>query len=314
MRQKDKKMKIAVTGGAGFIASHVADAYIKEGHRVHIIDNLSTGNAENINPNAVFHNIDICDKSLHKLFEVEKFDLVSHYAAQMNVRVSVSDPIFDATTNILGTLNILEAAKDTGVKKIVFASSGGTVYGEQDYFPADEEHPTRPCSPYGISKVAVEKYLFYYDRVYGLKNCIFRYGNVYGRRQNPHGEAGVVAIFIDKMMNHEQPVINGDGLITRDYIYIDDVVAANILALNPEVTGTYNVTTGVETDVNTIFRNLKELMHSECQEYHGEAKAGEQRRSVCSYKKIHDAFGFTPKFSFFEGMKQTVADALNCKK
>lgn len=303
-------MKILVTGGAGFIGSHITDVYINAGHEVHIIDNLSTGLEINLNPKAKFINLDINSPEIRELFKAEKYDFVSHQAAQMNVRVSVGDPTFDATTNILGSINIFEAAKESGVKKLTFASSGGTIYGEQDYFPADEEHATRPCSPYGIAKLSVEKYLFYYKEVYGLDYVSFRYGNVYGRRQNPHGEAGVVAIFINKMLAGEQPVINGDGLITRDYIYIDDVVRANVLALNDEVSGIYNITTAVETNVNTIFNSVKELMKSDVEEFHGPAKAGEQRRSVCSFDKIKSMHGFEPKYNFADGLKITVEDVL----
>lgn len=299
-------MKIALTGGAGFIGSHLSDAFIKEGHEVVVIDNLSTGNRENLNPEAKFVEMDINDDKIHDLFAEEKFDVVCHQAAQMNVRVSVADPRFDATTNILGSLNVYEAAKNTGVKKITFASSGGTIYGEQDYFPADEEHPLRPCSPYGISKLSNEKYLFYYKEVYGIDFVSLRYGNVYGPRQNPHGEAGVVAIFIEKMLAGEQPVINGDGLITRDYISINDVVKANLLAIKEKTSGIFNVTTGIETDVNFIFATLKELTGSESEEYHGPAKAGEQRRSVCSFEKFKKLHGWEPTKEFVDGMKETV--------
>ena len=308
-------MNILVTGGAGFIGSHICDAYINAGHKVTVLDNLSTGFEKNIHPKAEFILMDINSKDIDRFFKSEKFDIVSHHAAQMNVRVSVDNPIYDATTNILGSINIFQAAKNSGVKKVIFASSGGTIYGEQDYFPADEEHPTRPCSPYGISKLSVEKYLFYYKEVCGLDFVSFRYGNVYGRRQNPHGEAGVVAIFLNKMLAGEQPIINGDGLITRDYIYIEDLVDANLIALEQKVSGIYNITTGVETDVNTIFKLLKELTGSSCEEYHGPAKAGEQRRSVCSNKLMKEKFGWEPKISFIEGLKKTVefakADLIN---
>lgn len=299
-------MKIAITGGAGFIASNIADAYIKLGHDVSIIDNLSTGFMRNVNSAAHFYNIDITTPELTKLFEQEHFDFVSHHAAQMNVRFSVANPLADASTNILGSINICEACVRTGVKKIVFASSGGTVYGEQSEFPAPEEHRLNPCSPYGISKVSVEKYLFYYKNVLGLDNCIFRYGNVFGPRQNPHAEAGVIAIFIDKMLAGEQPVINGDGGITRDYIYIADVVKANCLALQPEVSGTFNVAAGIETSVNTIFKKLKALTGSPCEEFHGPAKAGEQRRSVCSIEKFRKLHGWVPDFTFDAGLAKTL--------
>ncbi len=298
--------KILVTGGAGFIASHIVDAYVDSGFDVVVIDNLSTGKEENLNPKARFIRMDINDENIPRLFKKEKFDILSHHAAQMDVRVSVRDPVFDATTNILGSLNLYEAAKDTGVKKIIFASSGGTVYGEQDYFPADEMHPTRPCSPYGISKMVNEKYLYYYKEVYGVDYVVLRYGNVYGPRQNPHGEAGVVAIFTERMLSGKQPVINGDGLITRDYIYITDVVKANMVALVQPVSGIYNVTTGKETNVNYIFRSLKKLTNSDCSEFHGEPKAGEQRRAVCSNHKFFNDYGWKPEIGFEDGLKLTV--------
>jgi UDP-glucose 4-epimerase len=303
-------MKALITGGAGFIGSHICDAYIKAGYETHIVDDLSTGFEHNINPKAIFHKMNINSDEVRELILREKFDFISHHAAQMNVRVSVADPRFDATTNILGSLNIFEAAKDAGVKKIAFASSGGTIYGEQDYFPADEVHICRPCSPYGIAKFSVEKYLFYYKEVYGIDYVAFRYGNVYGPRQNPHGEAGVIAIFIDKMLNKQQAVINGDGLITRDYVFIDDVVKANLFAIQSDISGSFNITTGVETDVNTIFNKLKSALNSDCEECHGPAKAGEQRRSVCSPEKIFKATDWKPEMNFNDGIKTTVEYAV----
>ncbi|MBI5325183.1 MAG: NAD-dependent epimerase/dehydratase family protein [Ignavibacteriae bacterium] len=233
-------MKILVTGGAGFIASHITDAYINAGHDVFIIDNFSSGRKENVNHKATLIEMDINDEKVDELFKIEKFDIINHHAAQMDVRFSVDNPRFDATTNILGSLNLYESAKKYGVKKVIFASTGGAVYGEQDYFPADENHPTSPCSPYGIAKLANEKYLFYYKQIFGMEHVIFRYVNVYGPRQNPHGEAGVVAIFINKMLSGNQPVINGDGLNTRDYVFVEDVVKANLLALKSNVSGIYN--------------------------------------------------------------------------
>lgn len=299
-------MKILVTGGAGFIASHIADRYIAGGHDVVIIDNMSSGKKENINPNAKFINIDINDKQIIDIFRSEKFDIVNHHAAQMDVRVSVNDPKFDANTNIIGGLNIYEAAKESGVMKIIFASSGGTVYGEQDEFPACEDHHLRPCSPYGISKLANEKYLYYYREVYGIDYVALRYANVYGPRQNPHGEAGVVAIFAKKMLNNEQVIINGDGLNTRDYVFVSDVVEANYLALSNDVSGEFNVGTGIENDVNYIFRTLNILTGNKCEEIHGEAKAGEQKRSVISYSKFKKFHGWQPQINFEEGLSKTV--------
>ncbi|MCE2755845.1 MAG: NAD-dependent epimerase/dehydratase family protein [Ignavibacteriae bacterium] len=299
-------MKIAVTGGAGFIASHIADAYLSLGHEVVIIDNLSTGKRENIPANARFIEMDVNDPGIPALFMEEKFDIVNHHAAQMDVRVSVQDPTYDARINILGGINIYESALRSGVKKIIFASSGGTVYGEQEYFPADERHPTKPISPYGIAKLSNEQYLYYYAHVHGLPSVAFRYANIYGPRQNPHGEAGVIAIFAQKLLRGEQPVINGDGLQTRDYVYVGDVVAANILALQPQMIGAYNIGTGIETDVNTLFGHLRDLTQSTCEEQHAPAKQGEQLRSVLSHERIFASFGWTPKMDIVEGLSKTV--------
>jgi UDP-glucose 4-epimerase len=299
-------MKIAVTGGAGFIASHIADAYLSLGHEVVIIDNLSTGKRENIPANARFIEMDVNDPGIPALFMEEKFDIVNHHAAQMDVRVSVQDPTYDARINILGGINIYESALRSGVKKIIFASSGGTVYGEQEYFPADERHPTKPISPYGIAKLSNEQYLYYYAHVHGLPSVAFRYANIYGPRQNPHGEAGVIAIFAQKLLKGEQPVINGDGLQTRDYVFVGDVVAANILALQPQMIGAYNIGTGIETDVNTLFGHLRDLTQSTCEEQHAPAKQGEQMRSVLSHERIFASFGWTPKMDIVEGLSKTV--------
>jgi len=299
-------LNILVTGGAGFIGSHVADAYISAGHRVIIVDDLSIGVVENVNPKARFYKIDIRDKELDKVFQDEKIDVVNHHAAQMDVRRSVADPTFDASVNIIGTLNILENCLKYGVRKIIFASTGGAVYGEQDYFPADENHPTRPLSPYGITKLAVEKYLFYYQAVHGINYVILRYTNVYGPRQNPHGEAGVVAIFTSKLLKGEQPIINGDGKQTRDYVYVGDVVRANLLALDYNSSDTFNVCTGIETDVNTLFKKLNAIVGTNSAEYHGPAKAGEQLRSVCDYQKIRRTLGWEPQVTLDDGLRKTV--------
>ncbi|MBM2813686.1 MAG: galE [Ignavibacteria bacterium] len=306
-------MKILVTGGAGFIASHITDAYIAAGHDVFVLDDLSTGKKENINPKSHFFEYDINDCEVFDLFKKEKFDVVNHHAAQMDIRISVKDPKADTITNVIGGLNIYEAAKAAGVKKIIFASSGGAVYGEQDYFPAEEAHPTNPCSPYGINKLVNEKYLFYYKQVYGLNYVALRYANVYGPRQNYLGEAGVVSIFINKMKCGEQPVINGDGMNSRDYVFVADVVRANVLALGDNAAGIYNIGTGIENDVNFVFNELKKLTGSNAEEFHGEAKAGEQRRSVISYKKIETELGWKPIMRFDEGLKLTADYFMNLK-
>ncbi|MDZ7291102.1 MAG: GDP-mannose 4,6-dehydratase [candidate division KSB1 bacterium] len=299
-------MKILVTGGAGFIGSHIADAFIAHGHQVTIIDNLVTGRRENINPQATFHLMDIRDAQIAEVFQRERFEVVCHQAAQMDVRRSVADPRYDAEVNILGTLNLLQQCKSTGVKKFLFASTGGAIYGEQMRFPADEEHPTWPASPYGVSKLTCEKYIFFFAKTCGLRYVFLRYANVYGPRQSPHGEAGVVAIFSTRLLKGEQPVINGDGKQTRDYVYVGDVVRANLLALNYPENDYFNIGTGIETDVNTIFHRLNEATGAGMKEYHGPTKEGEQLRSVLSYDKARRLLNWQPKVSLTEGLKETV--------
>ncbi|HTR82634.1 MAG TPA: NAD-dependent epimerase/dehydratase family protein [Bacteroidota bacterium] len=299
-------MNILLTGGAGFIGSNIADAYIQEDHRVVIVDDLSTGRVENINPRAQFHKINIQDAKLESVFHGTTFDVINHHAAQMDVRKSVADPQFDASINIIGMLNLLELGKKYNVKKIIFSSTGGAIYGEQDYFPADEKHPLRPLSPYGITKLATEKYLFYYQAIYGIQHVILRYANIYGPRQNPHGEAGVVAIFADKMLKGEHPVINGDGKQTRDYTFVSDVVRANVLALSHRSSDIFNIGTGIENDVNTLFRILKSSTGSSCPETHGPAKMGEQLRSVIDNTKAKKLLGWEPKVTLQEGLERTV--------
>jgi UDP-glucose 4-epimerase len=223
----------------------------------------------------------------------------------MDVRKSVADPQFDASVNVLGGLNVFENACRHGVKKIIFSSTGGAIYGEQDYFPADELHPLRPLSPYGITKLCTEKYLFYYKEVHGIDHVILRYANVYGPRQNPHGEAGVVAIFASKLIRGEQPLINGDGKQTRDYTFVGDVVKANVAALSVKGSNTFNVGTGVEHDVNFLFENLRMHLNQSCPENHAPAKLGEQMRSVISYAKIQKELGWSPSVSLKEGLKIT---------
>ena len=310
-------MKILVTGGAGFIASQIADAFIADGHKVFIVDNLATGFEKNVNSKAVFIKTDIGDKSLSSLFEKEKFDIVNHHAAQMDVRRSVVDPAFDANTNILGTINLLQNCVRTGVKKFMFASTGGAVYGDQSYFPADEEHPTAPLSPYGISKLAVEKYLHFYHVQYNLNYTILRYANIYGPRQNPSGEAGVVAIFSTKLLKGEQPVINGSGLQTRDYVFVGDVVKANLTTVDDEISDIYNIGTGIETDVNELFSIINNITCKGMPEKHGPPAPGEQMRSVITSDKIFGKFNWRPSTKLQEGLVHTVnffKDSLSSKQ
>ena len=299
-------MKILVTGGAGFIGSHLVDGFIESGHDVVVIDNLSMGQIQNLNSNAKFYLMDIRSAELEKLFETEKIDVVCHQAAQMDIRKSVQDPMFDADTNIVGTLNILQNCVKHNIKKVLFASTGGAVYGEQEQFPCDEDHPLRPVSPYGIGKLAVEKYLFYYAGEFGLPYVILRYGNVYGPRQNPKGEAGVIAIFACKLLKGEQPIINGDGRQTRDYVYVEDVKQANLKALDLAANEIFNVGTGIETDVNVIFNELNQLTGNRAREEHGPAKPGEQQRSVISPEKAFKKLGWQPQMNLTEGLARTV--------
>lgn len=299
-------MKLLVTGGAGFIGSHLTDALIENGHEVIIVDNLLMGKLENVHPKAKFVLMDIRAKEIEKLFSLEKFDAIFHLAAQMDVRKSVENPVFDAEVNILGTLNLLQNAVQFNVKKIIFASTGGAVYGEQHEFPCPENHPTQPVSPYGITKLTVEKYLYFYSVEYNLRYVILRLANVYGPRQNPHGEAGVVAIFTRKLLSSGQPIINGDGKQTRDYVYVGDVVEANLRALDYPENDTFNIGTGIETDVNRIFHLLNQLTGRNVQEQHGPPKPGEQKRSVIDYKKAKKLLGWEPKVHLEEGLKRTV--------
>ncbi len=299
-------MKVLVTGGAGFIGSHLVDRLVQEGHEVIIVDNLVTGKRRNINRAARFYKLDIQSWRLERLFRNERPNVVMHLAAQMDVRKSVEDPMFDAQVNILGTLNVLQQAVRHGARKVVFSSSGGAIYGEQETYPAPESHVTNPLSPYGLSKLCGEQYLSYFQRISGLQVVSLRYANVYGPRQDPEGEAGVVAIFIQKLLNNEQAVITGNGRQTRDFVFVEDVVEANLAMMGQETQGTYNVGTGVETSINDLFRVLVQHTGSTCREVHGPAKKGEQMRSVIDSTRLRQEMSWEPKTNLSEGLKKTV--------
>ena len=299
-------MTILVTGGAGFIGSHVADALLDEGHEVHVLDDLSTGRRWKVPEAAPLFEHDIRSDGAAALLAEHQYDCLVHHAAQMNVRKSVEDPSFDADVNIRGLLNLMETGLDHGLQKVIFASTGGAIYGEPEYTPQDEDHPLRPLSPYGVAKLASEKYLHYYQTQYDLDAVSLRYANIYGPRQNPHGEAGVVAIFTKEMLGGGQPVINGPGEQTRDYAYVGDVVRANLAALAYDGSGVFNVGTGRETSVNELFRLLRAETGADVEETHGPAKPGEQQRSVLGYENAERDLGWTPQVPVEDGLARTV--------
>jgi UDP-glucose 4-epimerase len=300
-------MKIVVTGGAGFIASHIVDAYLKQGHEVHVIDDFSTGRKVNLNPIAVLHQSNVADAEAAKLILEIKPDVLNHHAAQMDVRHSVEDPLFDAGVNILGFLNLLEACKKAGTARVIFASSGGAIYGDEEPIPADEDHPKKPMSPYGVSKMTGELYLAYYYMALGMRYIALRYANVYGPRQSTKGEAGVVAIFISRLLAEKAPSINGDGKQTRDYVFVGDVVRANVAALETGYIGGINIGTGRETDVVTLCRMLQQRAHSKVEAMHGPAKIGEQMRSCLEIGLARRVLDWRPEISLEEGLTQTLA-------
>lgn len=300
-------MKILVTGGAGFIASHVVDAYLQAGHKVVVVDNLSTGNLNNLNPQAKFIEVDITDKeSIQKVVLEEKPDVINHHAAHIQVGYSVKNPQFDAENNIIGLLNIMEAAKTVPVKKVIMAATGGAMYGNK-VTPFTEEMKAEPLSPYGISKRAGELYLNYYSELYQIPFISLRYSNVYGPRQNPHGESGVIAIFAEIFAKGETPVINGDGSHTRDYVYISDVVKANLLALESNFIGELNIGTQTETSTLEVFRKVAAEMNLNVEEKFGPERPGEQVTSSLNYSKAKEILGWQPEITFDEGVKKVVA-------
>jgi UDP-glucose 4-epimerase len=282
---------ICVTGGAGFIGSHVADALVEAGHRVLIVDDLSSGRKENVPEGAELEVVDVRSEEAARLLREGGIEILVHHAAQMDVRRSVEDPRFDADVNIGGLLNLLEAGRRGRLRQVVFASTGGAIYGEQDVHPADERHAARPVSPYGVSKLASERYLFFYNAQYGIDALCLRYANVYGPRQNPHGEAGVVAIFLDRLLAGQTPTIYGDGRQTRDYVYVADVVRANLVALGRRGFHIYNVGTGVETDVNALFEKIHRAVGTGPPAVYGPAKPGEQLRSSISSALLAQELG-----------------------
>lgn len=303
--------KVLVTGGAGFIGSHVADAHLDRGDRVWIVDDLSSGRLDNVPAGAEFHRLDIAGERVGDLIRSVGFDIINHHAAQIDVRVSVEDPARDARVNVAGLLNILEAARASGTGRVVFVSSGGVVYGEPREFPTPERAPKQPLSPYGVTKLAGEHYLNYYREVHGMEYVALRYGNVYGPRQDPHGEAGVVAIFSRRLLRGEPLVVYGDGEQTRDYVYVGDVVRANLLAARMELPAApgidaraYNVATGRETSVNRLAAGLEDAAGTRMPRIFRDPRPGELRRSVLATGRILER-GWAPALTLPEGLAAT---------
>jgi UDP-glucose 4-epimerase len=302
-------MKILVTGGAGFIGSHTVDALVASGnHQVSIIDNLSAGKRHQVNPAVHFHELDLRDADgVRRVIAAETPEVIVHLAAQMDVRRSVADPPYDAHVNVVGFLNLMEAARQHGLRRVIFSSTGGAIYGEQETFPAPEDHPLHPVSPYGITKLATEAYLFFYKVQYGIDYTALRYGNVYGPRQDPHGEAGVVAIFCGRMLEGKPCTIFGDGKQTRDYVFVGDVVRANLAAASATnlVSGPINVGTGIESSVNDLYHTLGTVADVTRAPEYAPGRPGEQSRSVVSPARAAQLLNWKPQVDLAHGLDQT---------
>lgn len=308
-------MKILVTGGAGFIGSHVVDDFISSGHEIVIIDNLSTGKNENINKSAKFYKVDICNfDELEMVFKNEKPDIVNHHAAQVDLRKSMKEPIFDTEVNLIGSLNLIELSKKYMVRGFIYISTGGAVYGEPEYLPVDEKHPIEPLSQYGVNKHTVEHFL-YINKLQGLNYIILRYPNVYGPRQDPSGEAGVVAIFCTQMLSGKRPTIFGDGTKTRDYVFVSDVSKANVLALDHlEACKAFNLGWGIEISDITIFNTIKKALNTSIEPIYDKKRLGEIEKICLNNTSIKQNLGWTPIISLEEGIKLATGYYRNLKQ
>jgi len=302
-------VRILVTGGAGFIGSNVVDGYLAEGHDVAVVDDLSSGSAHNVGRRARLHRLDVRSSELDDVFANERPEIVSHHAAQVSVRRSVENPMLDAGINVLGSLNVLEAARRHGVRRLIFASTGGAIYGECRGPAAAESHPCQPKSPYAVAKLAVEYYLDAYRMTAGLETIVLRYANVYGPRQDPHGEAGVVAIFIQRILAGGVPTIYGDGEQVRDFVYVSDVVRANVAAARVNVSAAepmvFNVGTGVPTSVNGLWKQLAIIARPPVVPHHDAARAGDVTRSIVDPSRARRVLGWTPAIELAAGLRQT---------
>lgn len=300
-----RKLNIVVTGGAGFIGSHIVDAYLALGHRVWVLDDLSSGSRENLNGEAELIEGDIRDGNILDRLGSTRLDVLNHHAAQADVRRSVSDPAFDADVNIVGSLRLIQRVMEAGAHRVIFSSSGGAIYGEPVTFPQTENHPLLPVSPYGCAKLAVEHYLDYYRLVHGLRSVSLRYANVYGPRQNSRGEAGVVAIFSERVLKGDPLIVNGSGEQTRDFVHVSDVVRANVAALELDLDGSFNVGTGIETTLNEVVEAFRNASGREIRVEHAEARKGEQLRSVLDGTALRELARLPEPVPFTSGLSET---------
>jgi UDP-glucose 4-epimerase len=301
-------VKILVTGGAGFIGSNVVDAYIAAGHQVAVLDNFSTGREDNVNPSAEVHHVDVRDQAqVANVIATFRPDVVNHHAAQAEVPKSVADPAYDAHINIVGGLNLLKASVDNSVRKFIFISTGGALYGEPDIVPADEDHPVRPLSPYGTSKFAFEQYLGTFQRTFGLSYTVLRYANVYGPRQGFYAEEGaVVAIFASRMLAGKPVTIDGDGTQSRDMVHVGDVMTANLAALDKGSGGTFHISTGIPITINDIFRKIALLTEYKLEPRSGPARKGDVYRIALDNTRAQEQLGWRPQITIEEGLRLTV--------
>ena len=299
-------MNILVTGGAGFIGSAIVDEYIAQGHSVVVLDNLSTVKKHNLHPKAHFYHDDIRSAGIESILKKEHIEVINHHAAQINVRTSVADPVGDAQINIEGAINILESARRTDVKKIIFASSGGAIYGDASTIPTPEEYsPVKPASPYGIGKYTVEHYLRFFHETYNLNYTALRYSNVYGPRQNDEGEAGVIALFLNAAINSKEIIIYGDGTQIRDFVFVEDVVKANCNVLISDYVGECNIGTGIGTDINSVVEQVSSILGTKLKKKYQSKRPGEVQKSILDRKKAQKVLHWQPSTEFSNGLEKT---------